>query len=233
MLDVVHGDIKPENILVFAEQNTIVAKVADFGYAALFAKDDDLLRLPRSQPWVDPNWHNSGHRFSEAVQTDVFSFGIVCLWCLYSDELLKKASIGAVEEEQKQKHLRNLLLNLKSQDALVAMANELVTDTIELGASEKLQLQKFFALTLCKDLSLRAKDVKSIIWLLQSFKPSQGAADTLPITSGAWPTDALKDSLKDVLSNEGSKHVEFSVRISLVHLYMPFNRFRFESPYFN
>ena len=47
VIGIVHGDLKPENALVF---EGMVAKLADFGFSALASKQS--IRLGGSQPWV-------------------------------------------------------------------------------------------------------------------------------------------------------------------------------------
>jgi serine/threonine protein kinase len=53
--DVVHGDVKPQNVLVFedATGKTIV-KMTDIGYSTLAA---GKVLLPKSRPWNAPKHH--------------------------------------------------------------------------------------------------------------------------------------------------------------------------------
>lgn len=65
--EIVHGDVKPQNVLVFEEKSRIVAKVADFGFATSFQGEDDLVVLPRSVPW-NASEHHDGHFKLEQVK---------------------------------------------------------------------------------------------------------------------------------------------------------------------
>lgn len=84
-LDIIHGDIKPQNILVFKDSNgDFVVKVADFGYSTILAGKKGVL-MPKSEPWFAPEWEK-GCEYSriEAQKMDAYSFGMLCLWfCFY------------------------------------------------------------------------------------------------------------------------------------------------------
>ena len=44
---VIHGDIKPENILISSKSDgRYMVKVTDFGYSTLFITDNDLITIP-------------------------------------------------------------------------------------------------------------------------------------------------------------------------------------------
>ena len=56
---VIHGDIKPENILISSESNCrYVVKVTDFGYSTLFTTDSDPITMPHSELWTAPERHH-------------------------------------------------------------------------------------------------------------------------------------------------------------------------------
>ncbi|KAM0420465.1 hypothetical protein ACHAPT_011757 [Fusarium lateritium] len=82
---IVHGDIKPENVLVFAnESGRHTARVIDFGYSSRYLGDDEHLSLPISAPWNAPenDGRLSGWTPSQAVKADFFCFGLLCVWLL-------------------------------------------------------------------------------------------------------------------------------------------------------
>lgn len=84
MTDVIHGDIKPDNILIFKDDHgRFIPKLADFGFSTLSMQEDDLILLPRSNPWDAPEWHHRGFKFSAAKKIDVYSFGALCLWLIF------------------------------------------------------------------------------------------------------------------------------------------------------
>ena len=83
MSDIVHGDIKPQNVLIFDnEEGGYIARVADFGYSSQWASPNDLVRMPRSRPWDAPEWHHRGFTPAQAMKMDAYSFGMVVLWIL-------------------------------------------------------------------------------------------------------------------------------------------------------
>lgn len=85
---VVHGDIKPQNVLVFGGINVpYFARVTDFGYSTFFAKPGDKILMPQTRFWVAPEYCKGQLVDREAAQKmDVYSFGLLCLWLiLYND----------------------------------------------------------------------------------------------------------------------------------------------------
>jgi hypothetical protein len=61
--------------------------LADFGFSRYGAKDD-LIKLPRSQPWDAPEWHEREFTLEAASKTDVYAFGLLCFWWLFRDDSL-------------------------------------------------------------------------------------------------------------------------------------------------
>lgn len=84
--DIIHGDIKPENILISKTDSskTYVAQVIDFGYSTL--RTDRPITMPRSYGWTAPEWHHRGFQYLDAEKMDVYSFGLLCLWLFAFDE---------------------------------------------------------------------------------------------------------------------------------------------------
>jgi serine/threonine protein kinase len=78
-LDIIHGDIKPGNILISYESNRYVPKVTDFESAGVFSSANDLITLRRTIPWDAPEWHDRWFTLEDAKRTDVYSFGLVCM----------------------------------------------------------------------------------------------------------------------------------------------------------
>ena len=88
-IGVVHGDIKPQNVLVFKDAITrkIIVKVADFGYSTLTVGESGKVFLPKSRPWNAPEHHFRNFKVHEAKNMDVYSFGMLCLWFLFRSRL--------------------------------------------------------------------------------------------------------------------------------------------------
>jgi len=79
----VHGDIKPDNVLVFDDEfGGRTTKIIDFAYSARWTHASDFIRIPSTKPWSAPEWHLRGHTFDGAKKMDVYSYGLLCLWLL-------------------------------------------------------------------------------------------------------------------------------------------------------
>lgn len=85
-IDIVHSDVKPENVLVFEKDNELVAKVNDFGCTCFGATENDHVDLRGiSTQWMAPEQVEdvSGYTISDAKKVDAFSYGKVCAWLLF------------------------------------------------------------------------------------------------------------------------------------------------------
>ncbi|KAI9839769.1 MAG: hypothetical protein M1837_002008 [Sclerophora amabilis] len=79
--EVVHGDVKLENILVFPDKKKgVIAKLADFGFALvdLEGKAPRSMLPGRSEPWNAPE-SQKRMPFAELYLTDIYSFGFL-IW---------------------------------------------------------------------------------------------------------------------------------------------------------
>jgi serine/threonine protein kinase len=81
--DVIHGDLKPENVLLFeepADTGTLVAKLSDFGFSKISVRDD--IRRGRSRHWDAPEGLQDPGYIQERVSnlSDVYSFGLVAMY---------------------------------------------------------------------------------------------------------------------------------------------------------
>ncbi|KAK8030033.1 hypothetical protein PG993_011324 [Apiospora rasikravindrae] len=87
---VIHGDIKPGNVLIFREGNEIITMVSDFGSSTISTSSQferDII-LPQSQPWAAPEHTFNPRSFLEAQKMDVFSLGLLGLWLLFHEEVI-------------------------------------------------------------------------------------------------------------------------------------------------
>ena len=90
MSDIIHGDIKPDNVLVFPRDNdgaAFVAKITDFGASCFGCAEDSFVTLGFTEQWKAPEIRQAGQQFSleEAKKTDIFSYGKLCQSMLPSD----------------------------------------------------------------------------------------------------------------------------------------------------
>jgi serine/threonine protein kinase len=82
--DMVHGDMKPENIIMFSDpQKTLVPKLGDFGFAVIEAAEATDVMLGGTRTWRAPE---SYYRLPTSMLrfTDVYSFGLVA-WSIALD----------------------------------------------------------------------------------------------------------------------------------------------------
>lgn len=136
---VIHGDIKPENVLVVSEnEGRHVAKVIDFGYSTLFTTDKDPITMPNSGLWTAPERHHREILPSQARKMDAYSFGMLCLWALFYN---KEANRD-----------RNFKKDLEDSHQKVSdFASQLLRASLDLGNRERQDMQKVFRSTLAQD----------------------------------------------------------------------------------
>jgi len=177
---VIHGDIKPQNVLVFKDATgKTTVKVADFGYSTLAASEDlaasgDLassstakVLLPKSRPWNAPEHHFGEFTATGAKMTDVYSFGMLCLWVLFGSTQKECRSEGISFHASNGQ--RTPLEHLKDDDELGAVANQLV-DSIPLAsfnAGHRICLKEFFHLTIQLKPENRASELDKLVGLLR------------------------------------------------------------------
>jgi serine/threonine protein kinase len=151
--DIIHGDIKPENVLIFKDSSDMyVAKVADFGYSTAFAESGGII-MPCSRTWVAPEWMN-GHKFkfSDARKMDAYSFGMLCFWLLLF-EFPGSLNLST---------LRN-----RNTD-MMTVSNELIEQKADYTISQRQNLSKLFSLTLSNNPNRRSLNFDEILSCLTS-----------------------------------------------------------------
>ena len=177
-IDVVHGDVKPQNVLVFKDAITggITVKVADFGYSTLTVGESGKVFLPKSRPWDAPEHHFGEFKAQEAKKTDVYSFGVLCLWFLFGDRLsdtpqtTTDGTAGLVEFGAPLAGRPTFLERLKYEDRVEDIANHLVGSTPGLNVEGRIHLKEIFSLTLPNDPGKRTNDLARVIGLLSQKK---------------------------------------------------------------
>jgi serine/threonine protein kinase len=95
---IIHGDIKPENVLIFKKHPdapdavNFTAKIIDFGYSTRYEDDDEYILMPRSRPWNAPE-HCFKCKPVEARKMDLYSFGMLCLWVMFEKHLSNPSTL--------------------------------------------------------------------------------------------------------------------------------------------
>ena len=178
-IGVIHGDIKPQNVLVFKDAITrkITVKVSDFGYSTLTVGESGRVLLPKSRPWNAPEHHPGGFKAHEAKKTDVYSFGMLCLWVLFGNQLsdypqtTADGATGLVSFDVPFFRSRPTLLEcLKNEDRLEYFANHLLGSMPGLDAKYATRLKEIFSLALAHNPDERASDLARVIGLLGQKK---------------------------------------------------------------
>jgi serine/threonine protein kinase len=168
---VVHGDIKPENVLVDkgSEPSTFGVKMTDFGYSCYGSTDEDFVKLPRSQPWEAPEYHPRWFTLAAAKKMDMYSFGLLCLWLLFPGEVLithlgeinlDLAFGGGKGQPQVQLEV------LKQEGGILDYTLELLSRHSELDEGICSRLRSVFDLSLHLDSAERAPTMHRFVELL-------------------------------------------------------------------
>ena len=158
-IGIIHGDTKPQNVLIFKDATTgkIAVKVTDFGYSTLTVGESGKVLLPKSRPWNAPEHHFGQFKVQEAKKADVYSFGMLCLWVLLGNRLsnFQQTTADGVAgfisfDIPFFRGGPTLLECLKREDRLEGIANRLLESTPGLDADPEftIRLKKIFSLTL-------------------------------------------------------------------------------------
>lgn len=90
-----HGDIKPQNVLIFREKSgEYCAKVIDFGNSAQYLDDGHKIEHFGSEAWAAPEYKSGARRNqSEGIEADLFSLGLLYFWLFFERYMLEKAPL--------------------------------------------------------------------------------------------------------------------------------------------
>lgn len=162
--DIVHGDIKPQNVLVFkTDDGKYVARITDLGFSFGFKNDTDRVALPRSWPWNAPETDRATRKFSllEAKQADIFSYAVLCFWVLFSKELpgVKNADGHPCVDSVA------VLASLKRDDLMVGNVANLPTEGLD--SSQRQVLMDFLQSGLQTDPGNRPETLRTWTLLAQ------------------------------------------------------------------
>ncbi|KAK3374187.1 kinase-like domain-containing protein [Lasiosphaeria ovina] len=171
---VIHGDLKPTNILVEDVKDTdnIQVKVTDFGFSCFQAAQNSDLKVARTQPWEAPEWHSRHFSIADAKAMDIYSFGLLCLWILFRHEKLVVLGVPLVTLDEaflsKDAAVTAKVQSLKKRadNSMLSCALGLVSNAIGIDDEYGSRLRRLFNLTLCSDPEQRAQTLDDLIPIL-------------------------------------------------------------------
>ncbi|KAJ8105871.1 hypothetical protein ONZ43_g7252 [Nemania bipapillata] len=171
---IIHGDIKPQNVLVFDAEDSVsvITKLIDFSFSSWCDDATGLVTLAGSWPWYAPEC-NDQPKFtpSEARKTDVYSFGMLCLWFLF-DKFFSSLLTQPDECQAWKPYLLvvngatsvlEILGTLKTHRLLPQLAKELVAEEANISDESKMLLQQFFSGSLADDPTSRYADIRAAL----------------------------------------------------------------------
>lgn len=135
------------------------------------ADESEVVYLPGSTPWNAPELHHRGFELPQAKKTDIYSFGMLCLWVLFKDDLpyaktlietREKADLGSFDGGLTEADMVIALEKLKKQDKMGDLVGELV-EGCALCDEEKVSLKEAFRKILSHDPGERISDLRE--WL--------------------------------------------------------------------
>ncbi|KAI1428103.1 kinase-like domain-containing protein [Xylaria sp. FL1777] len=195
---VIHGDIKPQDVLIFQDSQSgfFLAKVADFGFSTWYNEGNDQIVLSGTQLWCAPEATDYPHFTpAQAMKTDVFSFGILCLWFMFEKQLsgilpLPQTFQLDKESQDKEEHQSlRMLWNMKREGCLTRYATQLVFSEADLSSKSKQALQSFFTGSLEYNPQSRECDIKDVLHYLDIDLSQQATVPRIDFMSAPASED--------------------------------------------
>lgn len=192
--DVVHGDIKCENVLIFERDSRdsrsstnepLYCKLTDFGVLRL---PDGNMLLGGSRPWQAPECSRGAYfRIEEAKRTDIYSFGML-VWRVFLDgDPFKSLGEfdGKSDKERRQKR-NDAVAALKEDDRLVqhVCSSLALSELFDRPSLE--MLCEVISITLVTDSSKRELDLGRII---RHLTPNNWYEARHPVAPARLPFD--------------------------------------------
>ncbi|KAK7937212.1 kinase-like protein [Apiospora aurea] len=178
-LRIIHGDLKPENVLVDVDESGgNVVKLINFGYSAYFGgpMHPHGVYLPKSEPWHAPEV-KLDHSFTleEAQCADTYSLALVCLWLIFHQQPTSSKGTSGVS--------RAVLLQLRDQGKnLKSFALDCLKSCKELDNSLRNELLGIFSAALSTNVYERLQGLRKLA-ALEGINPSEFGTNTSDIVN--------------------------------------------------
>ncbi|KAF2201712.1 ankyrin [Delitschia confertaspora ATCC 74209] len=112
---IVHGDLKPENVLLFPSSRRLVAKISDFGFSSPFVEHRDRIggTLYWNAPECMPNAPQEIKPFAQTLTRDIYSYGLIVWRSLFTKLPYGPEGIASDQEIQSWKLKEDFLSILR------------------------------------------------------------------------------------------------------------------------
>ncbi|OCK98961.1 uncharacterized protein K441DRAFT_693173 [Cenococcum geophilum 1.58] len=219
---IIHGDIKPQNILITdLNGQALTAQLSDFGYSTEY-EDDSAITVPCSKPWNAPEvcYESNLLSPSEAIKTDIFSFGMLCAWVLFREELSNQFPIALdladnPTLEGAGKHNFRTIDGLKTMDKMRPFCRSQVGSLESPTSGQKEGLMKLFEMTLAPDPVDRATDFQVVSEVLKNIPDGIRSNPEFDVTE--WiPTEEIIPGTIEDHENEFQQHHDFQISESIL-----------------
>ena len=158
------------------DNQALIAQLSDFGYSTEY-EDDSAITVPCSTPWNAPEvgYETNLLSPSEAIKTEIFSFGMLCAWVLFREELSNQFPIAldladnpTLEESAGKQNFRTID-GLKTMDKIRPFCRSHVKSLESPTSGQKEGLMKLFEMTLAPDPVDRATDFQVVSEVLKNI----------------------------------------------------------------
>ncbi|KAL8676142.1 MAG: hypothetical protein Q9186_007306, partial [Xanthomendoza sp. 1 TL-2023] len=150
---IIHGDIKPENVLVFEDSHGApLVKVTDFGHSAFGTSERDMCYPPSSDFWAAPIYHHRGFSIASAKLMDIYTLSLLCLWLLLDED---EGVLKGLDADR-------ILWKAIDTHSLTEMACETV-ESLPMAEWRAEELKAFFKASLATEPSKRTSSVHQML----------------------------------------------------------------------
>lgn len=170
--DIVHGDIKPDNVIAFYDHGAPV-RLADFGYATHYTDFNKYAKMPFSPPFTAPEHHHRFFNVDQAKMMDIDSLGMLLLWLLFkglwSDLphhfVSETSETGSSNVSQTSKISSSSVESNLGDMVTFAMRN--LEERHDCSEDDKARLRRIFSQALAVDPMYRNIDIEELMYILK------------------------------------------------------------------